>query len=67
MAAAVHGADTDPAAGSAEPRRGLLSKYLDFLLFVSKQSESYFSTEAGEQLATAQICTGRRTAVESRL
>lgn len=65
--APVHGADTDPASGKAELCGVFLSKYLDFPLFASKQSETCFSTEAGGQLATTQICTGRCTAAESRL
>lgn len=36
----------------------LLSKYLDFLLFASKQSKACFSTELEEQFSTTQICTG---------
>lgn len=47
----------------------LLSKYLDFLPFASKQSLdcACFSTESGEQFSTTQICTGGCTAAESRL
>lgn len=66
-AAPVHGAEPEPGTGCAELCRAELSKYLDIRLFASKQSESCFSTEAGEQLATTQICTGRCTAAESRL
>lgn len=64
----VHGADTEPSIGRAEPRSYCLNIWI-FLLFASKQSLdcACFSTESGEQFSTTQICTGGCTAAQSRL
>lgn len=67
VAVPVHGADTEPGTDRAEPCRVCLSKYLDFLLFASKQSKACFSTESGKQFSTTQICMGECTAAQSGL